>query len=126
YHLRIAMRYSDVHVQRIPLPGVVRSVREVGAGYRYPDDLKHLDNVSVVTEIDSPLGVYELRQITTLFTRRIKNTLRPGQRVALGEKFGNILLGSTVLLSLPRRGVTLSAKQYQKIYAGETILARFS
>lgn len=121
----IHLRLTDVHVQRVPLAGVVRSVVNSGSGYFYPDQEGYWGGVQTATTIDSTTGSYVVRQITTLITRRIENNLRPGQAVATGERLGRIRLGSTVVLEMPGRW-TVEATDGQKVVGGETVLAQLS
>ena len=124
--LIIHIRLTDVHVQRVPVGGVVRSVERVGSSYFYPDHPGHFGNVRVVTTLDTPVGACVVEQIATLTTRRIRNALKPGERVETGQRMGSILLGSTAVLRVPRAEVRLEPSPGRRVYAGETILARFS
>lgn len=121
----IHLRLTDVHVQRVPLAGIVRSVQSEGGGFFYPDQEGYWGGVQTATTIDSAAGSYVVRQITTLITRRIENDLRSGQAVATGERLGRIRLGSTVVLELPGRW-TAEAADGQKVRGGETVLARLA
>ena len=93
----IHLRLTDVHVQRVPLAGVVRLVERRGSGYFYPDQEGYWGGVQTATTIDSAAGPYVVRQITTLITRRIETYVQPGQAVATGARLGRIRLGSTVI-----------------------------
>lgn len=119
----VHLRLTDVHVQRVPLAGVVRDVRNEGSGYFYPDQEGYWGGVQTATTIDSAAGAYVVRQITTLITRRIENYLRPGQEAATGQRLGRIRLGSTVILELPGHWELL-CRDGQKVIGGETPLAR--
>jgi len=119
----VHLRLTDVHVQRVPFPGRVVAVETAGRGHFYPDDPHYLTGVQAVTTIDSALGVYRVRQITTLITRRLETYLEPGRAVAAGERLGRIRLGSTVILELPGDWEALVAPR-QKVYGGLTPLAR--
>lgn len=119
----IHLRLTDVHVQRVPFPGVVSSVAEEGQGHYYPGQEGYLYGVQTVTTIDSALGRYSVRQITSFLTTRIKNFLKPGQKVAAGQRLGRILLGSTVILEMPGNW-RVEAREGQKVFGGETVLAR--
>lgn len=119
----VHLRLTDVHVQRVPLAGTVRDVRREGSGFFYPDQEGYWGGVQTATTIDSAAGLYVVRQITTLITRRIESFLRPGEGVETGRRLGRILLGSTVVLELPGRW-DLLVRDGQKVFAGETPLAR--
>ncbi|MEQ1920273.1 MAG: phosphatidylserine decarboxylase [Elusimicrobiota bacterium] len=121
----VHLRLTDVHVQRVPLAGTVKDVRSEGSGFFYPDQEGYLGGVQTVTTVDSATGIYVVRQITTLITRRIENDLRPGNAVVTGQRLGRIRLGSTVILELPGRWEILACDG-QKVVGGETPLARLS
>ncbi len=121
----VHLRLTDVHVQRAPLAGKVVSVDRSGEGHYYPDDPRYWNGVQAVTRIESALGVYAVRQMTTLLTRRLETYLEPGQTVAAGQRLGRIRLGSTVILDLPGAWTPLAAPR-QKVYAGVTPLARLT
>ncbi|MFA6092723.1 MAG: phosphatidylserine decarboxylase [Elusimicrobiota bacterium] len=120
----IHLRVTDVHVQRVPLAGTVREVLREGSGHFYPDDERYWGGVQAVTTVESRLGIYIVRQLTTLVTRRIENYLQPGSAVRTGDRLGRIRLGSTVTLDLPGRWKPV-ARTGQKVVAGETLLAEF-
>ncbi|MBI5630822.1 MAG: phosphatidylserine decarboxylase [Elusimicrobia bacterium] len=120
----VHMRLTDVHVQRIPLAGTVVSVESQGADFYYPDDADYWLGVRAVTTIQSCLGPYVVRQMTTLITKRIETCVKPGESVSLGQRLGRIRLGSTVTLLLPE-SARPAAFPGRKVRAGETILARY-
>ncbi|MDE2491439.1 MAG: phosphatidylserine decarboxylase [Elusimicrobia bacterium] len=119
----VHLRLTDVHVQRVPLAGRVVSVERAGRGIFNPDDPHFLDGVQAVTTIESALGVYRVRQITALLTKRLETYLEPGRRVAAGERLGRIRLGSAVILELPGEWEPLVADR-QKVFGGLTPIAR--
>jgi phosphatidylserine decarboxylase len=119
----VHLRLTDVHVQRVPVAGRVVAVESAGRGHFYPDDPHYLTGVQAITTIDSALGVYRVRQITTLITRRLETFLEPGREVKAGDRLGRIRLGSTVILELPGDWEPLVAER-QKVFGGSTPLAR--
>jgi phosphatidylserine decarboxylase len=123
--LVISLGMTDVHVQRAPLPGRVLSTVEEGTEYLATSDPRHLGgNVRKVTAVDSPIGRYVLTQITGLWTKRISVYPKPGEQVALGQRFGRIMLGSTVTLQLPAKA-KLSVRRYDRVWGGESVVARY-
>jgi phosphatidylserine decarboxylase len=67
-----------------------------------------------------------VRQIAGLIARRIVCDLRSGQRVARGEKFGMIKLGSRTELVCPdEESLQVLAQIGQKVKGGSTVLARY-
>lgn len=122
--LTIELGWNDVHVQRMPIAGRIVSMETVGHGLYPRLDPRYWENVQVVTTIDSTLGPVVLRQITGIWTSRIRNTIKVGDQVPMGERVGRILLGSTVILTVPKRA-RFAVQQYDRVYAGETIIARY-
>jgi phosphatidylserine decarboxylase len=120
----VRMRFTDVHVQRVPLSGTVVEVLQSGEGFYDPQDEKYLDCVKKITRVESVLGTYEVRQLTALLTRRVETFLKPGESVRTGQRLGRILLGSTVILTVPG-AMEIMAPSGSKVRAGETILASF-
>jgi phosphatidylserine decarboxylase len=119
----VHLRLTDVHVQRVPFAGRVLSIERTGRGHFYPDDPKYWTGVQVVTTIESTLGVYRVRQLTTLITRRIETWVTPGEEVKAGQRLGRIRLGSTVILELPGDWEPLVTDR-DKVYGATTPLAR--
>ncbi len=143
----ISMNFYDVHVQRYPISGRVVSVEETGerveAGsddeQRYFQDpwsyeKDYLFPVQKVTTLDTAIGEVVIRQISSIWARRITTLAIPGNEVRIGDRMGDILFGSTVVLELPD-SVELAVESRLKgrprkrddetIVAGETIVARF-
>ena len=60
---------------------------------------------------DQPHTRFAVRQISGMLARRIVCTLKPGQTVTRGEKFGMIKLGSRTELILPAEPVDITVKR---------------
>jgi D-aspartate ligase len=143
----ISMNFYDVHVQRVPIDGVIQSVEESGrrveAGsederryfvdpWEYERD--YLFPVQVVVRIDSAIGEVVVRQISSIWARRIATFVKPGDRVVMGQRLGHILFGSTAVLELPLTAEVvveplLKTRRRQRgdqpVKGGETIVARY-
>lgn len=124
WKLTIRIRLSDVHVQRVPLSGVVVSVDRFDRGGKPTEDARYQDGVQVITRLKTEIGECEVRQITSRLTPRIRNGLKQGQRVERGERLGRILLGSTAVLTLPKKA-TPSVAAGARVLAGESVLAKY-
>lgn len=122
--LVIMLGMSDVHVQRIPISGKVRSMGTVGHGHLPSVDKLSWGNVQVVTTIDTMIGPCVIQQITGVWTSRIQNFIKTRQEVKLGDRMGRILLGSTVMLTLPGK-VRLAVREYDRVFGGQTIIGRY-
>ncbi|WP_042374382.1 MULTISPECIES: phosphatidylserine decarboxylase [Streptacidiphilus] len=119
----IFMSPLNVHVNRAPLDGVVRSVEHVPGGY-VPAFNKDSDrNERVVWHFDTELGDIEMVQIAGAVARRIVPYVTSGTKVQRGERVGLIRFGSRVDTYLPA-GVQPGVEVGQKTTAGVTRLDR--
>ncbi|MDQ3825508.1 MAG: phosphatidylserine decarboxylase [Actinomycetota bacterium] len=115
----------DVHVQRIPTDGEVRRVAYRPGKFLTADlDKASDDNERACVLLRSASG-HDLVvvQIAGLVARRIVCSLRPGDRVRVGETYGLIRFGSRVDLYLPP-GTSVLVHAGQRTVGGETPLAR--
>ncbi|OGR82774.1 MAG: hypothetical protein A3J74_01435 [Elusimicrobia bacterium RIFCSPHIGHO2_02_FULL_57_9] len=120
----VHIRFSDVHIQSVPLDGVVISVERLGRGFFVPGEARYEEGVQAVTAIDTEIGPCAVKQMTSYLTPRIRTYLKPGEKVLRGQRLGRILLGSTALLLLPKR-ITPLAADGARVLAGESIIARY-
>jgi phosphatidylserine decarboxylase len=112
----------DVHVNRVPVAGIVRDVEYVRgrflAAYR-PEASEQNERCTVALEADtSRVGV---RQIAGVLARRIVCRVRPGDKLQAGERFGLIRFGSRTDL-LVARGTELRVKEGDRVRGGETVM----
>ncbi len=128
--MTIFLSVTDVHINRAPCAGRVVDVRYrpgkfVNALRAEADTCNECNTVTL--EPESPLpGPVAVRQIAGVLARRIVCVLRPGDRVAAGERFGMIKLGSRTEIAVPddsrwELGVSL----HDAVRAGVTVLARW-
>jgi phosphatidylserine decarboxylase len=111
------MRLHDVHVNRTPLPGVVRDLRHREGGYR-PAYRKDSDvNERMEWTIDTDLGELRIAQIAGVVARRIVAYRRPGEHLERGQRIGMIRFGSRVDVTLPL-GVACGVRVGQRVRAG--------
>lgn len=128
-HLIIEMRYTDVHVQRVPMTGKVIGISGGGEklkeGFRVMDyELDKMMPFQKVTTFETSIGTFRVRQITSFFAKRITVFLKVGKRYDRGARLGNVLAGSTIVLDLPNC-VKIVVKKNSKVLAGETIVGRY-
>ncbi|MEP0847686.1 MAG: phosphatidylserine decarboxylase family protein [Phycisphaerae bacterium] len=130
--LRIVIFLSvfNVHVNRAPCAGTVRDV--VHHPGRFINALKNEatelnEHTRITLDPRPPLpGPVRLRQIAGALARRIVCTLRPGDRVAAGQRFGMIKLGSQAEVSVPDDPRwEVAVRPSQRVRAGVTVLARY-
>jgi phosphatidylserine decarboxylase len=116
----------DVHVNRIPVGGVVRRVdRRPGrflAAYR-PESAR--DNARTEIWIDTGREVVVVRQVVGVLARRLVCRLGEGAVVRTGERFGLMKFGSRMDVFLPP-SATLAVGTGERTRGGETVIARLA
>jgi|LJSS01.1.fsa_nt_gb phosphatidylserine decarboxylase len=120
----IFLSVLDVHVNRVPVTGVVRLCRYVPGRFlvAYRAEASQ-QNEQTVIGIESPNGRVLFKQIVGVLARRIVCTLREGQFVRAGERFGMMKFGSRMDVLLPAERVQLCVREGMRVRAGQTILA---
>jgi phosphatidylserine decarboxylase len=120
--ITVFMGAADVHVNRAPLAGTVRSI-EYMKGTHLPAFLNGASqNQQNRIRLETEDGDMELRQITGTIVREIVCYVRPGDHVLRGERIGMIRFGSRVEMSLPS-GYRLLVELGDRVKAGETVVA---
>lgn len=115
---------TDVHVQRIPIGGIVRRiVARPGKFLQAFRPEASTENESIAMEIETPYGPVLVKQIAGIMARRCVNYAMPGQQVNTGERFGLIRFGSRVDLFLPPHAEPLVAEG-DRVYGAMTPVAR--
>lgn len=124
--ISIFMSPLNVHVNRYPISGNVKYFKHI--------DGKHLvafaDKSSDVNErtligIENSYGKILFKQIAGIVARRIVANTKVGIDVNAGDRFGMIKFGSRVDVFIPINNTILNVKIGEKVYAGETIIAKF-
>jgi phosphatidylserine decarboxylase len=121
----IFMSVFDVHINRAPIAGTIRTLAYIPGKFLSAD----LDKASDENERQHILveGADGLRigftQIAGLVARRIVPFVKPGDVVAGGQRIGLIRFGSRVDVYLPA-GTAPQVTLGQRSIAGETILGR--
>ncbi len=114
----------DVHVQWVPVHGQVRAVEYRPGAFLSADldkasEYNERNAITCETADGHRVGVV---QIAGLLARRIVCSLRPGDEVAAGERFGLIRFGSRVDTYLPPDARAL-VYPGQRSVGAETVLA---
>ncbi len=124
--ISIFMNIFNVHVNRIPIDGVVEEIAyKPGKFYSADSDKGALLNERCGIILTSQSGHrMAFVQIAGLIARRIVNWLEPTDTVKRGERFGLIRFGSRVDLYLPAASI-VHVKLGQKVRSGETAIASF-
>jgi phosphatidylserine decarboxylase len=119
----IFMSPLDVHVNRIPISGKVGYYDYVeGKFFAAFEDKASLDNEQTHIGIDNGKFKVFFKQIAGFIARRIVCTVKVGDRVTAGERFGMIKFGSRVDVFVPKNS-DIGVSMGQKTVAGETVLA---
>jgi len=128
-HIIIEMRYTDVHVQRVPMDGIVISIE--GEGKKLPANIKIGDYMlkkmlpyQKITTFQTEIGIVKVHQITSFFANRAQVYLKVGQKVKRGQRLGRVLAGSTIILEVPEN-VKILVKKNQEVIGGETIIGKY-
>ncbi len=114
------MNVTDVHVNRAPVAGTVKTVDHRSGAYK-PAFSKESDrNERVVIDC----GEYELSLIAGWFARRIHPYVEPGDELVRGQRIGHISFGSRVDVVLPAdySRADLLVENGEAVTAGETRL----
>jgi phosphatidylserine decarboxylase len=121
----IFMSVFDVHINRTPIAGTIKSVIYISGKFLNADlDKASEDNERqhILVERGDGLRI-GFTQIAGLVARRIVPFVKPGDIVAAGQRIGLIRFGSRVDVYLPE-GAAPKVALGQRIIAGETVLAR--
>lgn len=120
----IFMSVFDVHINRTPIPGIVKRVAYIPGKFLNAD----LDKASEENErqhflVERSDGVrIGFTQIAGLVARRILTFVKEGDSVGTGQRVGLIRFGSRVDVYLPD-GTGSKIVKGQRCVAGETIIA---
>lgn len=123
FRISIFLNVFDVHVNRIPLSGIVEKIiyhpgKFFNASLDKASEFNERQSVIVRTENTKIAFV----QIAGLIARRIRCDIQEEQSVKIGELYGLIRFGSRVDVYLPVGSVPLVIEG-QRMIGGETILA---
>jgi phosphatidylserine decarboxylase len=116
----------NVHVNRSPIVGVVRSV-EYAAGrhlFTFDDRASEVNEHSTIVIGDGARRCV-VRQIVGPVVRRVVCWLREGEPVERGGRLGLMKFGSRLDIYLPEGAVDILVRKGDRVRAGETPLARW-
>ncbi|MFN3480371.1 MAG: phosphatidylserine decarboxylase family protein, partial [Thermodesulfovibrionales bacterium] len=118
----IFMSPFDVHVNRSPCDGRVRSV--VYSPGRFFSAYKHeasLKNENITMVLETEYGDIMVRQVAGFLARRAVCRVKEGEFLKRGDRFGIIKFSSRVDLYLPLN-TSIMVEKGDKVRAGETII----
>lgn len=124
-HIQISifMNVFNVHVNRVPFPGLVEKVCYIPGKFLNAS----LDKASEFNErnaliIKTRSGVrYGVVQIAGLIARRIVSPVKEGDTIERGKRYGMICFGSRLDLYLPKN-TDITVSPGEKLKAGTSIL----
>lgn len=121
--ISIFLSVFDVHVNRSPMAGVLRSVRYQKGLYLNAMNPASADrNEQNIVTVRGEGYEVTFKQIAGLLARRIVFNLREGDRVERGQRVGLIKFGSRVDVVLPATA-ELRVKVGQRVRGGASVLA---
>ena len=122
----IFMSPLDVHVNRVPISGMVESVRYQAGQFRpaFAADATEVNEQNAVTVSDAQGRRVLFVQVAGILARRIICHLQGGERVTQGDRYGLIMLGSRVDVYCPPE-VHVKVQVGQLVRAGETVIAEY-
>lgn len=122
--MAIFLNVFDVHVNRSPIAGQVKSVKYKAGKFLVASEVAaSVENEQNTLVVEGEGGSLEFSQIAGLIARRIVCDKKPGDAVRRGERIGLIKFGSRVdLLFGPEW--TLAVKVGERVTAGETVIAK--
>jgi phosphatidylserine decarboxylase len=121
----IFMSPFNVHVNRIPISGIVSYFKYHPGKYLvawHPKSSTENERTTMVLE--NPFGKVLIRQIAGALARRIKWYVKEGQSVTQGQEYGFIKFGSRVDLYLPI-GTEILVTPNQVVSGNKSAIARF-
>ena len=120
--ISIFMSPLNVHVNRSPCSGVVRSVKYSPGKYMaaYRDDAP-IKNENIVMVLDCEESSILVRQVAGFVARRTVCKVRPGGSLRRGERYGMIKLGSRLDVYMPAN-TEIKVALGEKVRAGETVI----
>lgn len=124
----IFLSVLDVHVNRVPVAGVVKSVQHRPGKFSpaYTDGACH-DKEMVRTVIVSSVGNHDIvvEQIAGVIARRIVCDLKVDGKAELGARMGIIRFGSRMNVYVPK-DMHICVTEGQTVVGGETIISDMS
>ena len=120
----IFLSIFNVHIQRLPISGVVTKVDYIeGKFINATLDKASDENERLKITIKNGNNLIYVTQIAGLIARRIVNYVKPNENINQGERYGIIKFGSRVDIEFPNN-FKLLVNEGQQCIGGETIIAQ--
>jgi phosphatidylserine decarboxylase len=120
--IRVFLSIFNVHLQRTPIAGTVRTVEHRDGKFLMAMNPEaHMVNEQNIITIESPQGTFVVKQIAGFLARRCVCWVAPGDVLAQGAKIGLIKFSSQVDLFLPKN-IEITVKKGDKVISGKSII----
>ena len=120
----IFLTIFNVHIQRLPISGVITKVDYIeGKFINATLDKASDENERLKITIKNSNNLIYVTQIAGLIARRIGNYVKPNENVNQGERYGIIKFGSRVDIEFPNNFKIL-VNEGQQCIGGETVIAQ--
>lgn len=120
----IFMSVFNVHVNRCPVSGVVRTVRHISGNFLAAFKKEAPDaNERNIVVFEGKKGMVKCIQIAGLIARRIVCRLKVGEEITSGQRYGMIKFGSRVDMYIPS-SYELAVNPGDRVKGALTIIAR--
>ena len=122
----IFLSVFDVHINRVPFSGIVKSIKYVSGKFVKANiqdsDIKNERNIILIETKQNDQIVFV--QIAGLIARRIVCNIKENDEIIKGDKFGMIKFGSRTDIYFPSH---LKPQVFvgQKVVGGESVIADF-
>jgi phosphatidylserine decarboxylase len=122
--ISIFLNIFDVHVNRTPIPGVVRAVQYQEGKFHVAsrEECSEANEQNIIT-VEGDGSTVVFKQIAGLIARRIVCRKKVGDTVAAGERVGLIKFGSRVDVLLGPEW-EIAVQPGMRVSAGSSVLAR--
>jgi phosphatidylserine decarboxylase len=125
------MSFLDVHIQRSPISGEIMEQTHVPGRFldiRFSAGrlLREAErNILTLRDPVNNITVIAI-QLASNSVRRIISWVNKGENLKMGQRYGFVKFGSQVDIIIPEiRGLHFHIRKGEKVYAGETIIARY-
>ncbi len=124
--ISIFMSVLDVHVNRIPINGLVAHFN-YHRGKFFPafQDIATTDNEQTVIGIKNDRCTIVFKQIAGILARRIVCNVREGRQVNKGKRFGLIKFGSRVDIFLEKE-IQITVNVNEHVKGGESVIGKIN
>jgi phosphatidylserine decarboxylase len=123
--ISIFMSPLNVHVNRVPCDGMVKTVRHNKGRFlaAYKDEAS-IRNENIEMVLETGYGDVLLRQVAGFVARRAVCRVSEGMKLMRGERYGIIKFSSRVDIYLPKDAI-IKVGLDQNVKAGETVIAEY-